>query len=97
MYQLTRSFYRANLEVKTPARLKAEGALGVNGVPVYDCVTLVLTHVKKPENKEVISRGKITDDLVVQISLLINIAVTQYYTLLHVTRTAREEETVQHG
>lgn len=89
MYQLTRSFYRANLEMKTPARLKA-GALSVNGVPVYDCVTLVLTHVKKPENKKVISRGKITDDLVVQISLLINIAVT--HTVLYFTACNQDSQ-----
>lgn len=32
MYQLTSSFYRANLEKKIPSRLQAEGTLGVNGV-----------------------------------------------------------------
>lgn len=58
MYQLTSSFYRANLEMKILSRFKAEGTLDVNGVPVYDYVTLVLTHVKKLERRKLFPEEK---------------------------------------
>lgn len=76
MYQLTSSFYRANLEKKRSYRLQAEGTLGANGVTsmMYDCVRLIW--VKEPEVKGVTSQGKIPDDLVVQNILFINIAMT---------------------
>lgn len=48
---------------------------------MYDCVMLVLICVKKPETKGLTSRGKITDDLVVQNNLLVDIAIT--YTVLY--------------
>lgn len=49
---------------------------------IDDCVMLVLICVKKPETKAVTSRGKVTDDLVVQ-NKLIDAAVT--HTVLYFT------------
>lgn len=55
---------------------------------------LYVIFVKKLETKEVTSRGKITDDLMVQNNFLTAIAIAQCYTehctLQHVIRTARE-------
>lgn len=56
---------------------------------INDCVMLVLICVKKPETKEVTSRGKITDDLVVQ-NKLIDAAIA--HTVLYFTACNQDSQ-----
>lgn len=72
--------------IQTPSRRNTGCGWGYQ----HDCVRLIW--VKKPEMKGVPSRGKIPADLVVQNTVLINIAMThtQCCTSLHVIRTATQ-------
>lgn len=53
--------------------MKPGGELSTTAM--YDCVMLVLMCQKKPERKEIISREKIIDDLMVKINLLIVVSI----------------------